>query len=62
MSKPVCKLIGTDGNVFCLAGKVTSSLKKAGLEQEAQEVATKLSKCESYYEALQLFAEYVEIQ
>lgn len=60
--KPKCKLIGTDGNVFFLAGKVTHTLKAAGLKQEAAKVIEKLPKCKSYDEALALFAEYVEIK
>lgn len=28
MSKPICKLIGTDGNVFAIIGKVSKCLKR----------------------------------
>jgi len=30
MDKPACKLIGTNGNVFALLGKVQQTLKDAG--------------------------------
>lgn len=30
--KPACKLVGTDGNVFSIIGRVKQALKKAGRE------------------------------
>lgn len=61
-NKPVCELIGTDGNVFTLAGKVTKALRKAGLHEEAKEFSGKLQQCTSYDEALVLMGNYVEIE
>ncbi|MFI5399207.1 MAG: hypothetical protein ACHQ9S_27065 [Candidatus Binatia bacterium] len=40
--KPAVQLTGTDGNVFALAGKVSSALKRAGLEAEAKEFTRRL--------------------
>ena len=60
-NKPKCKLIGTDGNVFALAGRVGSALKKAGMHDQAKEFYERLSKCESYDKALQLMMKYVEV-
>lgn len=62
MSKPTCKLIGTDGNVFALASKVNSVLKKEGLHEQAEEFKQKLAKCKSYNEALGLMGDYVDIE
>lgn len=59
--KPKCKLVGTDGNVFALAGRVTSALKKAGQTDKATEFSGKLFKCHSYEDALSLMSEYVDI-
>ena len=59
--KPKCKLVGTDGNVFALAGRVTGVLKKARQYEEAKEFMDKLPKCKSYDEALQLMMEYVDV-
>jgi hypothetical protein len=59
-TKPKCKLAGTDGNVFALAGRVTTALKKAGQKDKADEFSKKLWECESYEAALQLMCEYVE--
>ena len=58
--KPKCKLVGTDGNVFSLAGRVRQALKHAGQEEQAEEFETRLYKCGSYDAALQLMLEYVE--
>ena len=59
-SKPKCKLTGTDGNVFALAGKVTQVLKKENLPDQAKEFSSKLFSCGSYNEALQLMMKYVD--
>ena len=62
-SKPCVKLTGTDGNVFALAGKVNSALRKAGLQDKSIEFRKRLfSECKSYDEALQLMMEYVEVR
>lgn len=60
--KPKVKLTGTDGNVFALAGKVSATLKRAGLTEQAKEFNVKLSSCKSYGEALTLMREYVDVR
>ena len=60
--KPKCKLVGTDGNVFALAGQVTKALKKNSQFDLAKEFSEKLFQCESYDKALQLMMEYVEVE
>lgn len=62
MIKPRCKLIGTDGNVFALAGRVQKTLRKAGQGELAKEFQKKLFECPSYDAALALMSEYVEIE
>ena len=59
--KPKCKLVGTDGNVFALAGRVSLALKKAGQPDKAHEFQSKLFQCGSYDEALTLMQDYVEV-
>jgi len=59
--KPNCKLLGTDGNIFALAERVIRALKCDGQHESAREFSTKLFKCKSYHEALELFDEYVEV-
>ena len=60
MDKPECKLIGTDGNVFAIIGKVSKTLKRAGQQEQATEFTDKAMKCGSYDEVLQLLHDYVE--
>jgi hypothetical protein len=62
MSKPVCKLVGTDGNVFSLVGKVSAVLRKAGQRQQAKEMQEKILACGSYDQALQILMEYVDVK
>jgi hypothetical protein len=60
--KPRCKLTGTNGNVYALAGRVSSTLKRAGMEDEAQEMKDRIKVCASYDEALQIMMEYVDVE
>lgn len=62
MSKPKCRLVGEDGNVFNLAGIVSRTLKKAGQTDQAKEFQSKLFKCGSYDDALVLMQDYVEVE
>ncbi len=62
VEKPTCKLTGTDGNVFALAGLVSKALRQAGQSDKAKEFTAKLFKTGSYDEALTLMREYVEVE
>ena len=59
--KPVCKLIGENGNIFNLLAIARRSLSKAGLKQEAKEMVDRATSSNSYGEALGIIGEYVEI-
>lgn len=61
-TKPSCKLQGTDGNIAALAGRVGSTLKRAGLAAQAEEMYARVCQCPSYDDALQLFMEYVDVE
>jgi hypothetical protein len=61
-NKPKCQLIGTDGNIFFLMGKVGQTLKKHGMHEKAKEMSEKVMHCGSYEQALIVLSEYVEIQ
>lgn len=62
VEKPVCKLAGTDGNVFAIIGNVRQTLIRAGLKEEAKEFANKALSSGSYDEVLQLCFEYVDVR
>jgi len=59
--KPLCKLIGTDGNVFAIIGNVSRTLKQADQRDKAKEWMERATSCHSYNEVLNLIGEYVEI-
>jgi hypothetical protein len=61
MNKPVCKLVGENGNVFNLIGLASKSLKKAGLREQATEMSEKCFNAEDYDHALRIIMEYVEV-
>lgn len=60
--KPKCKLIGTDGNVFSIIGKVSDILRKNKKHELAKEFRKKSTECHSYDEVLRLVTEYVEVE
>ena len=62
MKKPICKLVGKDGNVFNLIGLASRTLKKAGMGKEASEMTKKCFGAGSYDEALAIISEYVDIR
>ena len=60
--KPKCALIGEDGNIFNLMGIASRTLKRNGLADKATEMFTRITEgAQSYYEALAIIGEYVEI-
>jgi len=60
-AKPECELIGTDGNIFALMGRVIRTMNRAGLTDQVATMKDKVKKCGSYDEAIQVIMEYVEI-
>jgi hypothetical protein len=60
--KPECELTTCDGNVFFIIGRVSKTLKRAGLEAEAKEFVDKAMNTRSYDEVLQLCFKYVEVK
>ncbi len=58
--KPRIKLVGEDGNIFAIIGRCSQALKKAGLCEEAKEMATRVMQSGSYDAALATVLEYVE--
>ena len=62
MTKPKCKLVGENGNIFNLIGIASRTLKDAGLEEQAAEMRERIFKSESYDRALQIIMEYVDAE
>lgn len=60
--KPKCALIGQDGNIFNLMGIASRTLKQNGMAEQANEMFKRITEgAQSYYEALAIIGEYVEI-
>ena len=60
--KPKCKLVGKDGNIFNLMGIASKTLKEENLKEKADEMVYRITKSESYDEALRIIMEYVEVE
>ncbi len=61
--KPKCKLSGQNGNIFSLMGIASRALKDSGLHDQAMEMAERIStEAESYYKAIAIISEYVEVE
>lgn len=60
--KPTVQLIGEDGNVFAIIGRVSKALKRAGQREKAKEFTDKAMKSGSYDEVLRLCMDYVEVE
>ena len=61
--KPDCELIGQDGNIFNLMGIASRTLRKSGMEEQAQEMRERImgGDCPDYNAALRIIGEYVNI-
>jgi hypothetical protein len=62
--KPDCNLIGQDGNIFNLIGLTVKCLKENNLTEEAEELKDRIinkNEANSYYEALAIINEYVNV-
>ena len=62
MSKPRCKLIGEDGNIFNLIGIAARTLKRNNQADKANEMIHRITQGEvkNYSEALAIICEYVD--
>ncbi len=59
--KPDCALIGEDGNIFNLMGIASRTLRENGMADEAKEMCDRITHSDSYYSALNIIGEYVNI-
>lgn len=58
--KPMCPIIGANGNIFNLLGIAKCSLEEANLKDEASTMVQRVYHANSYDEALRIIMEYVE--
>jgi hypothetical protein len=62
MEKPKCKLVGEDGNVFNIIGRVCKTLKDSGMRDKSNEFFTRATSSKSYDDVLLLCFEYVDVE
>jgi hypothetical protein len=60
--KPKCRLVGEDGNIFFVLGRVRQALKASGKNDQVQEVSERVMASGSYDEALRIIMEYVDVE
>lgn len=60
--KPKMELLGQDGNIFGIMGRASRLLKRAGQQEQAEEMISRVTACGSYDEALNIISEYVETE
>jgi len=58
--KPQLRMVGTDGNVFAIIGRVGQCLKQHGRQQQANEWCDRATHCSSYDEVLALMYEFID--
>jgi hypothetical protein len=58
--RPMCPIIGADGNIFNLLGIASRTLKNNGMADEAAEMYDRVTSSGSYNEALCIITEYIE--
>lgn len=61
-SRPELKLLGHDGNIFSILGDAARLLRRAGMSEQANEMADRVHKSSNYYEALGIISEYMETE
>ena len=61
--KPDCRLIGENGNIFNLLGLAARTLRKHGLDSQADEMRDRImgGECHDNNEALNIIGDYVNI-
>ena len=59
--KPDCPLIGEDGNIFRIMGIASEILREKGMQEQAEEMRSRILQCQSYDSALSIIGDYVNI-
>ena len=57
--KPMCPIIGANGNIFNILGIASRTLKDNGMTEEAAEMYNRVTSSGSYEEALCIITDYI---
>ena len=58
-NRPLCPIIGADGNIFNILGMASRTLKENGMPDEAKEMYSRVTSSGSYEQALCIITEYI---
>jgi len=56
------QLTGQNGNIFSIMGRVQRAMNLGGFRDEAKELVAKVTSSRSYPDALDIIADYVEVE
>ena len=59
--RPECQVSGEDGNIFMITARASKVLKKNGLGEYVEEMQQRVTNSCTYYEALDVVSDYVEV-
>ena len=59
--KSDCPLIGEDGSIFHIMGIASEALRENGMQEQAEEMRSRIFQCQSYDSALSIIGDYVNI-
>ena len=59
--KPDCPLIGEDGSIFHIMGIASEALRENGMQEQAEEMRSRIFQRQSYDSALSIIGDYVNI-
>jgi len=57
--KPLCPIIGANGNIFNILGMASRTLRRNGMPDEAKEMYSRVTSSGSYEQALCIITEYI---
>ena len=60
--KPKMELLGQDGNIFAILGHASRLLKRAGQDEQANKMFSRVTSCGDSYQALNIISEYVNTE
>jgi hypothetical protein len=58
-NRPMCPIIGANGNIFNILGIASRTLKNNDMEDAAKEMYSRVTSSGSYEEALAIITEYI---
>ena len=58
-NRPLCPIIGANGNIFNILGMASRTLRRNGMPDEAKEMYSRVTSSGSYEQALCIITDYI---